>query len=299
VFPARVVEVAIASPDSTERFRTAIGHALNWWNRSSAERTQIVLLPSDEHHRCDVVISLVDPIHSTVNQVLRDIVDARGAGKLALAWLIAESPPRPDHQAKLDDLVARLTKEEIPPRDLGYGTADFDGRLNDAVAADLTPASLGPLLDRLEVSASASQVTICRTPVPALGPHIFAVTVANHSPSLAIDLKVNVDAVDSAGDLLPNGACRSSQLLADVFAKLRVGPSTQQQLSRMDLLAAHTTLDFPRWLRSGHRASALYEVDLSAAPHVCIEFEDQSGAVWSRTNDEEPQRISEGKSRCP
>jgi hypothetical protein len=46
VFPAHVVEVAIAALGDTGRFRTAIGQALNRWNSASAERHQIVLVPS-------------------------------------------------------------------------------------------------------------------------------------------------------------------------------------------------------------------------------------------------------------
>jgi len=280
MFPARVVEVAIASPG---QFRTAIGHALNWWNSTSAARRQLILMPSGEHNRCDVVISVFDPLRSTADEVMRGIVRAKAAGKLALAWLIAESP---SHALGSDD-QARLDVD-----------AHFESRLHDAITADLT-ANLGPLLARFESSASVGQVTIHRMPVSLLGPHIFAVTVTNHSTSLVIDLKVRVDAVDPEGNPLPDGATRSRQLLADVFAKLRAGPSTEQQLSRMDLLAAHTTLDFPRWLRPGHRASALYEVDVSASPRVRIEFEDQAGEVWSRTNDNEPQHISKRRPCCP
>jgi hypothetical protein len=302
MFPAHVVEVAIASPDGIGQFRTAIGHALNWWNSTSAARHQLMLMPSGEHNRCDVLISVFDPLRSTANEVMRGIVHAKAAGSLALGWLIAESPSHSlgsDDQARLDDLVARLGKVGISPRYLGHVDAHVERRLHDAITADLTPANLGPLLDRFESSASVGQVTIHRMPVALLGPHIFAVTVTNHRTSLVIDLKVRVDAVDSEGNQLPDGATRSRQLLADVFAKLRAGPSTEQELSRMDLLAAHTTLDFPRWLRPGHRASALYEVDVSASPRVRIEFEDHAGVVWSRTNDDEPRQISKRRPCCP
>ena len=47
VFAARVAEVVIASPDDTDRFRTAVGQALNWWNAARGQRHEIVLMPSD------------------------------------------------------------------------------------------------------------------------------------------------------------------------------------------------------------------------------------------------------------
>ncbi len=51
VFAARVAEVVIASPDDTDRFRPAIGQALNWWNAASGQRHEIVLVPSGGQRR--------------------------------------------------------------------------------------------------------------------------------------------------------------------------------------------------------------------------------------------------------
>jgi hypothetical protein len=310
VFPAHVVEVAIAALGDTGRFRTAIGQALNGWNSASAERHQIVLVPSTGQRRTDagesldltdVVISAFDPTRREVDDVMRDILRAKGEGKLVLAWLIAESPSHgisPDDQGLVDDLAERLTSAGISPRYIGQRDADFESRLHDAITADLTYATLSPLTERFESTASVRQVTIYRTPVPVLGPHIFAVTVANHSTSVAIDLKVLVDAT------------RSKQENADVFAKLRTSgwPAVHRSpvepgavppghtgtfpMTRTDLLAAHTALDFPRWLRPNQHASALYAATPNACPHVYIQFEDEAGEVWSRTNDAEPESVS-------
>ncbi|BBZ47934.1 hypothetical protein MPRM_52150 [Mycobacterium parmense] len=162
----------------------------------------------------------------------------------------------------------------------------------------------------LESTAPAGQVTIYRTPVALLGPQIWAVTVANQSASLAIDVQVSVDAVDSEGRSIPGGARRSTQAIADVFARLRTGPwpdehhpliepggvlPTRQQVflaSRMDLVAAHNAVDFPRWLRPNQHASALYSLGPDASLRVRIQFEDEAGEVWSRTNDADPERVS-------
>ena len=51
MFTEHIVEVVIGAPDDTGRFRTAVDHALNWWNSASAKRHQIVLMPSRGQHR--------------------------------------------------------------------------------------------------------------------------------------------------------------------------------------------------------------------------------------------------------
>jgi hypothetical protein len=153
-------------------------------------------------------------------------------------------------------------------------------------------------------------VTNYRTPVALLGPQIWAVTVMNHSLSLATDVTVRVDAVDREGNDLLDGARRSTQSLSDVFAKLRTGPWPDEHrplidrsgvsLARgpsfltnaMDVVAAHTALDFPRWLRPNQHASALYALEPNASPRVRVKFKDEAGEVWSRTNDAEPERVS-------
>jgi hypothetical protein len=332
VFPAHVAEVAIASPDDTDRFRTAIGHAVNRWNSASAQQHRIVLMPSALQHRTadaerldrsaepagiadryDVFIAIFDPMRSDVGEVMGDVERAKRAGKLVLAWLVAESPSHglsSDDQAWLDDVTQRLTREGVSPRYIGRGDAHFESRLQSAITADLTDTNLSALTECFERAASARQVAIYRTPVALLGPQTWAVTVVNHGTSLAVDLQVSVKAVDSEGNDLPNGVRRSTQAIADVFAKLRSGPWPDEHhplidpagvlrtlrpvflISRMDLLAAHSALDFPRWLRPNQHASALYSLDPNASLCVCIQFEDEAGQVWSKTNDAEPERVS-------
>ncbi|MCW2661577.1 MAG: hypothetical protein JWP83_2729 [Mycobacterium sp.] len=169
---------------------------------------------------------------------------------------------------------------------------------------------VGALAKGLESAAPTRRVTIYRTPVALLGAQIWAVTVLNHSTSLAVDLQVFVDAVDSEGHDLPGGATRSTQAIADVFARLRAGPwpdehhpllepggvlPTRQPAflaNRMDLVAAHNAVDFPRWLRPNQHASALYSLESNASLKVRIQFEDETATVWSRANDAEPERVS-------
>jgi hypothetical protein len=134
--------------------------------------------------------------------------------------------------------------------------------------------------------------------------------VVNHSASLVVGLQVSVAAVASEGRVRPDGAKRSRQAIADVIAKVRAGrwPDEHHPLSdprgvlpaqqpiflssRMDLLAAHNVLDFPRWLRPNQHASALYSLEPDASPNVRITFEDEAGEMWSATNAAEPEQVS-------
>jgi hypothetical protein len=346
MFTAHVVVVVIAAPDDNRRFHTAIGHVLNWWNWASAEQHQIVLMtsraqcrppaedldladgPVESLDHCDVFIAVFDPMGPHAAKTIGDVVRAKRAGKLVLAWVIAESPPHglsADDQAWLSDVTQRLMKEGVVPRYIGHGDLHFESRLQSAIGADLTYTSLSTLKAHFESAAAARQVTNYRTPVALLGPQIWAVTVMNHSLSLATDLTVRVDAVDREGNDLFDGARRSRQAISDVFAKLRTGPWPDEHrplidrsgvsLARgpsfltnaMDVLAAHTALDFPRWLRPNQHASALYVLEPNASPRVRVKFKDEAGEVWSRTNDAEPERVSsppasksmERRTSCP
>jgi hypothetical protein len=328
VFTAHVAEVVIAAPDDTGRLRNTVDQTLNWWNSARAERDRIVLLPScgrqhttpegldhaDNLDRCDVFIAIIDPSRRSVDDAIADVLRAKRAGKFALAWFVAQPPPNglnTDDQAWLSDATQRLTKEGIVPRYVGHGDSLFDSDLQSAISADLTYATLSTLAGRFDSASAARQVTTDRTPVGLLGSQIWAVTVINSGNSLVTGLTVSVDAVDSEGNDVPDGAHRSEQPLAEVFAKLRTGRWPDEHFrpisgpgavsprrgqgfltQRIDLLAAHTALNFPRWLRSNQHASALYALEPNASLRVRVQFEDEAGRVWSRMNDAEPERVS-------
>jgi hypothetical protein len=261
-----------------------------------------------------VFIAVFDPIRRDVAQLMAGVDRAKRAGKVVLAWLLAEPPATPglspDDQARLDDVAQRLSKAGVIPRYLGQGDADVEGRIQTAIAADLTHPNLARLASEFERASPARRLRIYRTPVALLGPQIWAVSVVNHSASLVVGLQVSVAAVNSQGRARPGGAKRSGQSIADVAAKLRAGrwPDEHHPLSdprgvlpadqpiflgsRMDLLAAHNVLDFPRWLRPNQHASALYSLEPNASPDVRIKFEDEAGDVWSRANDAEPEKVS-------
>ncbi|HEV7853974.1 MAG TPA: hypothetical protein VGP27_21840 [Mycobacterium sp.] len=317
MFTAHVVEVAIATPRG-DGLRAAVVRAADQWNAVGSRRHQIVLAPSfgqastraaEDLDHADVSISVFDPMQPNLNEAIGDVVHSRRSGTLALVWLSAESPSdiqNADDQARLRQVTQRLACEGVVPRFIGHRDSAAESRVYEAIAADLPYSDLSALIARFESRAAARRVATYRSPVPLLGPQICAVTVMNHSTFMATGLSVTVDAVDSHGNLLTDGAQRSTQALADVVAKLRVGPDApaptagpSSPAGRMEILASHTALRYPRWLRPHQRASGLYVLALNASLRVRIEFEDETGASWSRTNDAEPERVREGHWLCP
>jgi hypothetical protein len=297
VFLAHAVQVLIASPGRTERFRAAFDQALVGWNSVNAQRCRIVLVPARE--RPDVVIAVFDPREPHGATAIDEVKGAHRAGVVTLAWFMADEPSDGSNASDpswVSDVMPRLTRAGIAPRYLGHGDFLFESRLHSAITADLTDISLSTLTGRFDRAEQARRVTTYRTQVPVLGPQIWAVTVMNHGTSLATGLTVSVDTVDSNGNDLPDGANRCRQPLGDVVAKLRAGPWPARAPAflgnGMDVLAARTLVNFPRWLRPRQHASALYAVEPDASLRVCIQFEDTAGDLWSRTDDDQPQRVS-------
>jgi hypothetical protein len=318
MFPAKVAEVVVIGPTADAGpLGAAIRDAVNAWNLASAQRHRMVLLRgaaqrAEDLDPCDVVVGVFDPKQTGVD-ILGEVLRARRAGKVVLVWLIAKSPPGgacSGEDGALVNLAHQLRALGVSPRYLGEGDRDVESRMRSALNDDLSSSILRALTAGADWTMPERQVTTCRTPVPQLGPYIWGVTVVNDGTSLAVGLTVSVQAVDAEGDLVTGGAVRSRQSTVDVFSKLRVARWPQEHgpmldvdpaaLARrrsflttpMNVLAAHTALDFPSWLRPRQHASALYELRPDASPRVHIQFEDEAGCMWSRTNDDEPQQLS-------
>ena len=329
MFAARVVEVVITSPEDIDRFRTAIGDALNWWNSACAKAHRFVLIHSGGQHsttdaerldqseepvqivdRGDVFIAIFDPLRRTGADVMGDVERAKRAGKSVFAWLVAEPSSHSlsaEDQVRLDDVTQRLAKEGVWPRYIGSWRC---ARRKPAAKRDYGQSDLHQS-QRVDRGIRKRYGSTPSDDLPDAGGAAGPADLGrNHSTSLAVGLKVTVDAVDSEGNDLPDGARRSRQAIADVFAKLRTGPWPDEHhlltdpdgvlragrpkflTNRMDILAAHNALDFTRWLRPNQHASALYSLEAKTFPRVRIQFEDEAGQVWSRTNDAEPERVS-------
>jgi hypothetical protein len=73
------------------------------------------------------------------------------------------------------------------------------------------------------------------------------------------------------------------------MASSALRPTIQPQLR--DVLAAHVADGFPSGLAPDESAVALYVLPPNTSPLVRIEFKDEAGVWWARTNDEEPEHL--------
>jgi hypothetical protein len=316
VFTAHVVEVAITSPVDSARLRAVIEHALDAWNSQHGRRRHILLVSSGRAvERCDVFIAIVDPTLPNSTAAISNVLHIKRSGKFILACLLAE-PPAPDVGSdgsyQTSDAAQQLSRAGIVPRFVGAGDFLVESRLRAAVDADLTTIALAELTAKFDRVEQAPEVLASEVPAELLGPGIWAVTVHNRGASLVTGLTVSVEAVDAHGKVVPDGVTRSRQTIAasEFFAALRtnpwpVSPATPSApgivadnrertflAERVDVLAAHTALTFPQWLRSGQHTSALYSVVAHTHPRVRIEYHDDAGIRWSRIDSAEPQRVS-------
>jgi hypothetical protein len=316
VFTAHVVEVAIASPVDNARMRAAIEDALHGWNSAHGHEQNTLLVPSGRAvDRCDVFIAVVDPtVGNSVTAAISEVLHVKRAGKVTLVWLVTD-PPAPDDsdaQIQLHDPAQQLSRAGIVPRHIGPGDFLVESRLHTALTADLTTIAVAGLTAEFDRVEQAPEVLTSAVPAEFLGSGIWAVTVHNCGPSLVTGLTVAVGAVDAHGKDVPDGVIRSGRAIAasDFFAALRTNPwrgdppsPTEPGIAvidrgrrflaeRVDVLAAHTALAFPHWLRPGQHSSALYSVAEDAHPRVRIEYHDDAGIRWSRTDGAAPLRIA-------
>jgi hypothetical protein len=59
-----------------------------------------------------------------------------------------------------------------------------------------------------------------------------------------------------------------------------------------DALVGHVADGFPSGLAPNQSAVVLYVLPPATTPVVVMEFNDETGARWTRTNDDEPQRLT-------
>jgi hypothetical protein len=153
-----------------------------------------------------------------------------------------------------------------------------------------------------------------RTSVSILGQGVWRVQVFNHSAGPITRLNVNVSAVDANGSPV-DGVRRSrdvismdevfSRIIGDGFAGgfgriIGQGPArmlgnavaSQARPAFNDALVGHVADEFPSGLAPNQSAVLLYVLPLGATPVVVTEFNDEAGVPWSRTNDEDPQRLT-------
>lgn len=269
---------------------------------------------------CDVVIAVFNAYLGTATDdaasgTAHEIIRAHRAGKPVHVYFSNEPLPRettPEELKRLNDFKAQMRSEGL----LGEysGVEDLQFKVRDAIEHDLKSLDLGKVIIRSGKADQARKVMSYRMSVSLLGPGTWRVKVHNHSTGPITDFKVRVSAVDSDGNEVPDGAQRSKEKIAsaDVFAEVigdalsgslrpvmgaggaltasrALTPTIRPQFQ--DVLAAHMTDGFPSGLAPDEHALALYVLASNTSPVVRMEFRDEAGIAWSRTNDEEPVRI--------
>ncbi|RIS61417.1 hypothetical protein [Mycobacteroides abscessus] len=270
---------------------------------------------------CDVVIATFNSRLGTatddaVSGTAHEIIKAHQAGKPVHVYFSTEPLPRdtrPDELQRLKDFQARLQSEGL----LGdYASVeDLQFKVRDAIENDLKNMDLGKVVIRSNKADQARKVLSYRTSVSMFGPGVWRVKVQNHSAGPIIGLDVRVSAVDAAGDAVPGEVRRSKSEIStsDVFSKLigdamsgSLRPMMGTGMARMagsvvapsvtpglqDVLAAHISDEFPSGLAPTEFAVCLYILPVEAQPRVVVEFNDETGVRWARTNDEEPRKVS-------
>lgn len=146
---------------------------------------------------------------------------------------------------------------------------------------------------------------------PMLGDSSWAVRIDNASDKATTILKVGVTAVDAGGVEIP-GSCRhvdhTTSVDPDVHQSIRLAlsaslepaldhpVSTAIRQAIRDAVAVHFVNDWPRLLPPGHHAVMCYATaDPSHKLRVTIDYEDDAGIQWRRTDTGQPKRTDSTK----
>ncbi|OBB56760.1 hypothetical protein A5757_01470 [Mycobacterium sp. 852013-51886_SCH5428379] len=219
---------------------------------------------------------------------------------------------RPEELQRLNEFKAQLRTEGL----LGdySGVEDLQFKVRDAIEHNLKRMDLGKVVIRSTRADQARKVMNYRTSVSILGQGVWRVKTHNHSAGPVSHLNVRVSAVDGNGNVIANSIQRTKEVLSnqEVFARLLgdafsgslrpiIGPGFASMASRsltptvqpqfQDVFVAHAADGFPSGLAPDESAVALYVLPPGAEPVVVIEFRDEAGTSWSRTNDGEPERL--------
>lgn len=271
---------------------------------------------------CDVVIAVFNAYLGTATDdaasgTAHEIIRAHRAGKPVHVYFSTEPLPRetkPEELQRLNDFKAQMRDEGL----LGdySGVEDLQFKVRDAVEHDLKGLDLGKVVIRSNKADQARKVMNYRTSVSVLGAGVWRVKAHNHSTGPVTGLNVHVSAIDADGNVIADSIQRSKDVLSnqDVFARLLgdafsgslrpiMGAGAAMMASQaltptiqprfQDVLVAHVADGFPSGLAPDESAVALYALPAGAIPLVVMEFKDETGVWWSRTNDEEPERLSQ------
>jgi hypothetical protein len=142
-----------------------------------------------------------------------------------------------------------------------------------------------------------------------LGDRSWAVRIDNTSSKVTIILGVDVIAVDTNGVEVPDGCLRAFNTMpADPAVDRSIRAALSESLeSALDLqltaavtealrdaVAVHLVTEWPRTLPPNHHAVMCYTAaDPSYSLRVTIDYEDEAGFQWRRTDTGAPRRTDD------
>jgi hypothetical protein len=144
---------------------------------------------------------------------------------------------------------------------------------------------------------------------PMLGDSWWAVRIDNASNRVTTLLDVNVVAIDTDGVEVPRGCRRVSKAIpadpvVDRSIRSALSDSLESALDRpltgairqaiRDAVAVHFVNEWPRSLPPNHHAVMCYTtVDARYRLSVTIDYEDEAGFQWRRTDTRQPRRTDD------
>jgi hypothetical protein len=269
---------------------------------------------------CDVVIAVFNARLGTatadaVSGTAHEIIHAHRAGKPVHVYFSTEPFPRdtkPEEIQRLNAFKDQLRGEGL----LGEyaGVEDLQFKVRDAIERDLASMDLGKVVIRSNRADQARKVMSYRASVSILGQGVWRVQVFNHSAGPITRLSVNVSAVDVHGNQV-DGVRPSKEVMSmdEVFSRIigdglaggfsgMIGQGPARMLGNAvasqarpvlnDALVGHVADGFPSGLAPNQSAVVLYVLPTGATPVVVMELNDETGVRWSRTNDEDPERLN-------
>lgn len=202
------------------------------------------------------------------------------------------------------------------------GIEDLQFKVRDAIEHDLNGLDLGKVVIRSGKADQARKVLPSTMSMSVFGEGAWRIAVHNHSTGPITELQVRVVAIDATGAEVPNAVQRSkdifstqdasARLVGDAFsgsltpvmgsamaryAGRAITPTVQPKMQ--GILAAHMADGYPSGLAPDQQAFALHILSAGTSPQVRVEFRDEEGLRWTRTDDRKPQRQeSTERRRC-
>jgi hypothetical protein len=158
--------------------------------------------------------------------------------------------------------------------------------------------------ERERIAAQARKVVPSCTRTPMFGDEWWAVRIDNASNALTTIIAVDVAALDASGSEVPRGCRQADNTLRvnqafDRSIHEALSGSVDRRLEPAfkhairDALTGHIVKEWPRTLPPNQHAVMAYTTtDPEYQLCVTIDYEDEAGYLWRRTDTSQPRRIT-------